>query len=123
MANIEKLLELLKKLIHSTIPNIVKISKTTLADIQICLKDAHEKIEFLQLESQFQRNELKQESCHSELVFVQIDSHQQQVDSDLVPNEVAELHAKSKNSACTSQANHQTLGRACPQQAQNSSWI
>ena len=49
--------------------------------IQSCLLDAQEKIEFLQLESQLQQDEIQQKSHHSEPVSVQKiekDSHQQQ---------------------------------------------
>jgi len=70
MVPIDEILELLDNLILSTIDNTVKISKDFLTDIHSCLQDVHEKIDFLQLESQFQQEELKQRS-HSEPVFVQ----------------------------------------------------
>lgn len=63
-------LNLLSTLILSIIEDIVKISKTILSDIQTCLQDAQEKIEFLQLESQFQLEELQQNRHHSEPVSV-----------------------------------------------------
>lgn len=45
------LLELLNNLIHSTANSTIMIDKSILRDIQTCLLIAHEKIEFLQLES------------------------------------------------------------------------
>lgn len=55
MVRITELLELLNTLIHSNVHDTIEIGKITLTDIQICLQDAHEKIEFLQLESQLQQ--------------------------------------------------------------------
>ena len=49
---------LLSDLIHSSVDDVIKMSKDALCNIQICLQDAHEKIEFLQLESQLQQDEL-----------------------------------------------------------------
>ena len=77
------------------------MSKNSLCNIQNCLRDAQEKIKFLQLESQLQRDELQQKSHHSEPVSVQKiekDSHQQQVskvpvDSHSVPCTRADFHA------------------------------
>ena len=79
MAKINEALELLNNLIHSNVHDMVKMSKNALLDIQSCLLDAQEKIEFLQLESQLQQEKLQQKSHHSELVSVQNimkDSHQ-----------------------------------------------
>ena len=92
---------LLNDLIHSNVDDVIKMSKDALCNIQSCLLDAHEKIEFLQLESQLQQEELQQKSHHSEPVSVQKiekDSHQQQVkkvsvDSHLVPCTRAHVHA------------------------------
>lgn len=47
MAKTHGLLELLSTLILSTFDSIVKINKTTLVDINICLQHAQEKIDFL----------------------------------------------------------------------------
>ena len=44
---------------------MVYIIKTTLADIQLHLQHAHARIEFLQLESQLQRNELQEKRVAS----------------------------------------------------------
>ena len=71
MAKINEALELLHNLIHSNVDDMIKMIKNALCNIQICLLDAQEKIEFLQLESQLQQDELQQKSHHSELVFVQ----------------------------------------------------
>ena len=51
MAKINEALELLKNLIHSNVDDMIKMNKHALCNIQNCLLDAHEKIEFLQLES------------------------------------------------------------------------
>ena len=64
------LLELLSTLILSTDGSIVEVNKNTLKDIQTSLQLAQETIEFLQLESQLQQEELKQRS-HSKHVSVQ----------------------------------------------------
>ena len=101
MDKINEALELLNNLIHSIVHDIVKMSKNALFNIQSCLQDAHEKIEFLQLESQLQQDELQQKSHHSEPVSVhkiEKDSHQQQedkfsVDSHSNPCTRAYLHA------------------------------
>lgn len=58
MATFDDVLELLNTLIHSTIGGMVNVNKDTLCDIQTCLHDAQEKIDLLQLESQFQQDEL-----------------------------------------------------------------
>ena len=81
MAKINDALELLNNLIHSSVHDMVKMSKNALFNIQTCLQDAQNKIEFLQLESQLQQDELQQKSHHSEPVSVQKiekDSHQKQ---------------------------------------------
>ena len=92
---------LLNDLIHSNVDDVIKMSKDALCRIQSCLQDAHEKIEFLQLESQLQQEELQQKSHHSEPVSIQkIEKyyHQQQVikvefDSHFVPCNRADFHA------------------------------
>ena len=66
MAKINEALELLSNLIHSNVHDMIKMSKNSLGNIQICLQDAQEKMEFLQLESQLQQDELQQKSHHSE---------------------------------------------------------
>ena len=71
MAKINDVLDLLNNLIHSTIHDMVKMSKNALFNIKTCLQDAQDKIEFLQLESQLQQHELQKKSHHSELVSVQ----------------------------------------------------
>ena len=53
MDRIGIVLELLNTLIYSIVNGMVNISKETLFDIRIRLQNEHEKIEFLQLESQF----------------------------------------------------------------------
>lgn len=83
---------------------MVKIRFGTLSNIKICLQNAHEKIDFLQLESKFQQEELHQNRHHYEHVIVQnieTDTHQQQVNivqapSDLVPNEAVVVHADAE---------------------------
>ena len=77
MARINGVLEFLKSLILSTTHDKLKVRKVSLIDIQVCLQNAQEKIDFFQLESQLQQEELKQRS-HSEHVSIQkieIDSH------------------------------------------------
>lgn len=70
MDRINDLLEYLDTLILSNVDSgIVKINKATPVDIKICLQYVKEKIEFLQLEAQLQRDE--QKSHHSELIIVQ----------------------------------------------------
>jgi len=59
MTQIGNLLEILRTLIMSTNENTINISKETLFDIQICLQHTQEKIDFLQLESQLQQDELQ----------------------------------------------------------------
>lgn len=54
-----KLLQILNNLILSTVEDMVKINKATLVDIQMHLQQAHDTNEFLQLESQLQRDELQ----------------------------------------------------------------
>ena len=87
MAKINEALELLNNLIHSNVHDMVKMSKNALCNIQSCLQDAQEQIEFLQLESQFQQEELQQRSHHSEPVTAQKivkDSYQKKEDKFLV---------------------------------------
>ncbi|MCY6524758.1 hypothetical protein, partial [Actinobacillus pleuropneumoniae] len=57
-----QLSQILNNLILSSADDMVNISKTTLVDIQVHLQHAHERIEFLQLESQLQRTELLEKS-------------------------------------------------------------
>ena len=71
MAKINEALELLNDLIHSNVDDIIRMSKNALCNIQSCLQDAQEKIEFLQLESQLQQDELQQKIHHSEPVSIQ----------------------------------------------------
>lgn len=70
MDQMDDVLKILNNLIHSTVDEMVKINKTSLSNIKMCLQNAQEKIEFLQLESQLQQAELQQRSHHSELVSV-----------------------------------------------------
>ena len=65
MAKINEVLVLLNNLIHSNVDDMIKMSKDALCKIHSCLLDAHEKIEFLQLESQLQQDELQQKRHHS----------------------------------------------------------
>ena len=51
MDRIDDVLKLLNNLILSTVDEMVKINKTSLSNIKICLQNAHENIEFLQLET------------------------------------------------------------------------
>ena len=65
-------LELLSSLMSSTVHSSVQISKDMLFDIKTCLRNAQEKIKFLQLESQFQQDELHElQKKNFEPVFVQ----------------------------------------------------
>lgn len=54
-----QLSQILNNLILSSMGDMVNISKTTLADIQAHHQHTHEMIEFLELESQLQRDELQ----------------------------------------------------------------
>ena len=104
MARLEDALKLLNILIHSTVDEMVKVNKETLFDIQTSLQTAHENIEFLQLETKLQQEELQQWSHHSEPVSVQkieTDSHKQRdynvtVGSDLIPNKATIVHADAE---------------------------
>ena len=97
MDRIDDVLKLLNNLMLSTVD---EINKTSLSNIKICLQNAHENIEFLQLETKLQQEELKQKSHHSEHVFVQkieTDSHKQQVNNVLVhSNKTTVVHADAK---------------------------
>jgi len=62
MATHIQLLQILNNLILSSVGDMVNINKTTIDNIQVHLQHAHEMIEFLQLESQLQRDELQQKS-------------------------------------------------------------
>lgn len=96
MARITEILEFLKTLIHSSTHDILKVSKVSLTNIQVCLQNAQEKIDFLQLESQLQQEELEYWSHRSESVSVQNiekTTHQQQVNNVTVhSNKVAVVH-------------------------------
>jgi len=103
MALIGEVVKFLKTMIQSTVYDTIGINKASLSNIQTCLQNAHETIEFLALESQFQQDELQQKSCHSKLFCVQnnplykieTDNHQQQeyeIEVDLVPSSRAYLH-------------------------------
>jgi len=59
MARISEVLEFMKTLIQSTVDDTLQISIGSLSEIQTCLQYAQEKIDFLQLESQLQQEELK----------------------------------------------------------------
>jgi len=82
----------------------IKVSKDTLRDIQTSLQHAQENIDFFQLESQLQQEELQQWSHHSEPVSVkkiETYSHKQQdnnvtIDSDPVPNKATVVHANAE---------------------------
>ena len=65
MAQHIQLLNILHSLIISSDEDMVHISKETLADLSWHLQQTHETIEFLQLESQLQRDELQQKSASS----------------------------------------------------------
>ena len=71
MTKLNDLVELLRNLMLSTVHNDVQVSKDMLCDIQSCLQNAKSTINFLELESQLQRDELQKKTCDSELVFVQ----------------------------------------------------
>ena len=85
MARITELLELLNTLIQSNIHDTIEIGKGTLSNIQTCLQNEQDKIEFLQLESKL-KYELQQKIHQFELIFVQnkllveseVNSHQLQ---------------------------------------------
>ena len=57
-----QLLNILHNLIISSDEDMVQVSKETLADLSRHLQQTNETIEFLQLESQLQRNELQKKS-------------------------------------------------------------
>ena len=66
MAKHIQLLQVIHDLILSSAEDMVQISKETLVDISRHLQQTNEMIEFLQLESQLQRNELQEKSDASE---------------------------------------------------------
>ena len=68
MTQIGEILEFLKTLIHSSDHGTVRISKASLVDIRTCLHNVQENIEFLQLETKLQQEELQQKRHPSELV-------------------------------------------------------
>jgi len=55
-----QMLEFLNNIILSTVEDMVKINKANLADIKRHLHYAHETVEFPQLESKLQRDEMQQ---------------------------------------------------------------
>ena len=57
-----QLLNIIHSLIISSDEDMVQVYEETLADISRHLRQTHETIEFLQLESQLQRNELQEKS-------------------------------------------------------------
>ena len=65
MATHIQLSQIINNLILSSAGDMVNINKTTLADIRVHLQHAYEMIEFLQLESQLQRNELQEKRVAS----------------------------------------------------------
>ena len=58
MARITEVLEFLNTLIFSITYDTLKINKVSLTNIQFSLQNSQDNIEFLQLESQFQQEEL-----------------------------------------------------------------
>jgi hypothetical protein len=74
MAQIDELIELLNTLILSIVDNTITIDKATHTNVLTCLQGSQDKIEFLQLESQLQRDEIQQKNRHFELVLVQNNS-------------------------------------------------
>jgi len=100
MARTSEVLQFLKTLILSTVDDTLQISKGSLLDIQTCLQNAQEKIDFLQLESQLQQEELHQNRHHSEPVFVQnieTTTHQQHVNNVTVySNKAAVVYADAE---------------------------
>ena len=58
MARISEVLEFMKTLIQSTVDDTLQINKGSLSRIQTCLQYAQAEIDFLQLESQLQQEEL-----------------------------------------------------------------
>src|ERR1700733_5967802 len=100
MARLEDALKLLNILIYSTVDELVKVNKEILFDIQTSLQTAHENIEFLQLETKLQQEELHQWSHLSEPVSVQkieTDSHKQQINNVTVhSNKAAVVNADAE---------------------------
>ena len=100
MPRITEILEFLKTLIYSSNHETFQISKGSLSEIQTCLQNAQEKIDFLQLESQLQQEELHQNRHHSEPVFVQnieTTTHQQHVNNGTVhSNKAAVVYADAE---------------------------
>ena len=70
MAILNDLVQLLRNLMLSNFHNDVQVNKVMLSEIQSCLKNAKNKIEFLELESHLQQDKLQKKNCDSELVFV-----------------------------------------------------
>ena len=65
MTTITEVLEFMKTLIQSTVDDTLQIIIGSLSKIQTCLQNSQENIDFLQLESQLQQEELQQWSHHS----------------------------------------------------------
>ena len=70
MARINDLVELLNTLLLSIIDNTIMVDKNNLTHIRNCIQDSQDTLEFLQLESQLQRDELQQKNQHSKLFLV-----------------------------------------------------
>lgn len=85
---------------HSTIDNTIMIDKAILREIQTCLQNAHDKIKFLQLESQLQQDDLQNKRYNpipflvkkNPLFNIEIDSHQQQEAIDVLPISRGDVH-------------------------------
>ena len=76
MATHIQLSQIINNLMLSSAGDMVHINKTTLADIQAHIQHAHETIEFLQLESQLQSNELQEKRVGSKsLTNLETDDH------------------------------------------------
>ena len=75
MAQINGLVELLNTLLLSSHESTVTVDKTTLSCIKNCSQDSKDTLEFLQLESQVQQEDLQHKIQHSEPVSVQKFQH------------------------------------------------
>lgn len=64
MDQMDDVLKLLYNLIHSIVDEMVKINKTSLSNIKICLQNVHENIEFFKLETKLQKEELQHRKHH-----------------------------------------------------------
>ena len=70
MDRIGDVTEILNTVMHSIMDNTIMVDKAIVTDIQTCLKNLQENIDFLKLESQFQQEELHQNRHHYEPVFI-----------------------------------------------------